>query len=63
MKRGDITTWVSVFMSVLLFLTAYDFKAKTIRKKLYSGYLGLVFCFINWTIGGWWAINISTLAP
>jgi len=63
MKKGDVTTWISVLMIVLLFFSTFDFKVKTLRGKVYSAYFGLLFCLINWTIGSWWAVQISTLAP
>ena len=61
MQKTDITTWISVCISLLLFLSIFDYKA-SIKAKLFSVYLGLLICIINWTIGSWWAIDISNLS-
>ena len=62
MRKTDITTWISLGISLLLFISVFDFKA-SLKGKLLSTYIGLLICIINWTIGSWWATNISTLTP
>lgn len=62
MQKTDTTTWISLGMSILLFLSIFQLSPS--KKELaFSAYSALMICIINWVIGGWWAINISNLAP
>ncbi len=62
MSKTDITTWISIGITFLLFFSVVDFKGSK-QQIFLTAYVGLLLCIINWTIGGWWAISVSKFAP
>ena len=62
MSWNDLSTWTSLFATILLFFAVIPFSMEELWHKWWLPGIAAFLTYCNWTIGSKWAIALSELA-